>query len=69
MVNLVADRLVVPELVGADMNVDRLRLELLRILPGGEGREAMLQGYDEVAARLGEPGAPQHAAEYIVAHK
>ncbi len=69
LVNLVADRLVVPELVGADMNVDRLRLELLRILPGGEGREAMLQGYDEVAARLGEPGAPQHAAEYIVAHK
>ena len=66
LVNLVAGREVVPELVGSDMTPEAAREHLLRILPGGDGREAMLQGYDEVALRLGEPGAPQHAAERIL---
>jgi len=52
--------------VGSDMTPDQARLQLLRILPDGEGREAMLRGYDEVARRLGAPGAPQHAADCIL---
>lgn len=66
LVNLVAGREVVPELVGSDMTPDQARQQLLRILPDGEGREAMLRGYDEVARRLGAPGAPQHAADCIL---
>ena len=66
LVNLVAGREVVPELLGRDMTVEATRRHLLRILPDGDCREAMLQGYDEVALRLGQPGAPQHAADCIM---
>lgn len=62
LVNLICDEEVVPELVADDMNVERVRQELRRILPGGEGRETMLRGYEKMAERLGEPGAPAHAA-------
>jgi len=65
LVNLVAGREVVTELVGSDMTPENAREQLLRILPGEAGREAMLQGYAEVVRRLGEPGAPQRAAERV----
>lgn len=66
LVNLICDEEVVPELVADAMNVDRVRKELSRILPGGEGRQRMLQGYARMAERLGEPGAPQHAASEML---
>ena len=66
LVNLICDEEVVPELVADAMNVRRVRAELLRILPGGEGRAAMLEGYERMASRLGEPGAPEHAARAMV---
>lgn len=66
LVNLVAGREVVTELVADGMTVERTREELLRILPGQPGREAMLKGYALMAERLGAPGAPQHAAQQIV---
>ena len=66
LVNLICDEEVVPELVADAMNVDRVRQELCRILPGGEGRQRMLQGYARMAERLGEPGAPQHAASEML---
>ncbi len=62
LVNLVADAPVVSELVAADMNPDRVQAELLRLLPGAEGRDPMLQGYERMAQILGEPGAPRHCA-------
>ena len=65
LVNLVAGREVVPELVAEQMTVAACRAHLAAILPGGAAREAQLQGYEDVAARLGEPGAPQHAARTI----
>ncbi len=67
LVNLVANREVVPELVASDMNVHNLSRHLTAILPGGKGREAMLAGYEEMAMRLGEPGAPHHAADQMLA--
>lgn len=67
LVNLVAGREVVKELVGSDMSAENARRELLSILPGGENRETMLTDYEEVARRLGEPGAPKRAAEYMLA--
>lgn len=67
LVNLVAGREVVPELVAEQMTVAACRAHLAAILPGGAAREAQLQGYADVAARLGEPGAPQRAASQIIA--
>jgi len=66
LVNLIADREVVTELVAETFSVDGIRRELEKILPGGEGREAMLQGYKEVHQRLGESHAPDRAADIIV---
>jgi len=66
LVNLVAGREVVPELVAEQMTVANCRHHLESILPGGNAREAQLQGYEDMAARLGEPGAPQHAARLMV---
>jgi lipid-A-disaccharide synthase len=66
LVNLIADREVVTELVAETFSVDGIRRELEKILPGGEGREAMLQGYKEVHQRLGESHAPDRAADLIV---
>lgn len=67
LVNLVAGYEVVPELVASDMNVTNVAHHLASILPGGDAREAQLSGYAEVARRLGEPGAPDHAAEQMLA--
>lgn len=66
LVNLVAAREVVKELVADGMTVDRVRQELGVILPGGAGRDEMLAGYDEVAERLGDVGAPRKAAEQML---
>lgn len=66
LVNLIAHREVVPELVADGMNPTRLRQCLQQILPGGKGREAQLEGYAEVARLLGGPGAPMRAANDIV---
>ena len=66
LVNLIADREVVPELLANDMNVENVRCHLSRILPGGADRDEMLRGYEEVVARLGEPGAPRKAAAHMI---
>lgn len=66
LVNLVADREVVPELVVETFTVKALKRELARILPGGEGRDEMLRGYVEVERRLGNQCAPDEAAKLIV---
>lgn len=66
LVNLIADREVVPELVADTFSVGNMSSALRRILPGGEGRAAMLKGYDEVCRRLGKTGAPVNAARIMV---
>ncbi len=66
LVNLIAGREVVPELIAARMTVERLRRHLLSILPGGEEREPMLRGYDLVRQRLGQTGAPATAARLVI---
>lgn len=66
LVNLIAGREVVRELVAGDMTVVHIRHCLGRILPGGEDRAEQLAGYDEVARLLGAPGAPERAAAEII---
>lgn len=66
LVNLVCGREVVPELVGADMQPDLIRRHLEKILPGHPEHQLMLEGYEEMARKLGLPGAPQRAAREMV---
>lgn len=66
LVNLIAGREVVTELVGMDMNVQRLHAELCDILPGGRRRDDVLRGYRHMKEQLGEMGAPQKAATHII---
>ena len=67
LVNLIAEREVVPELVASQMNVKELRRQLERILPPKSiDRKEQLEGYDLVARRLGAAGAPERAAHEML---
>lgn len=66
LVNLIAGREVVKELIADRMNPENVRRHLTAILPGGPEREEMLRGYADMEARLGGPGAPKRAAREIV---
>lgn len=66
LVNLVAGKKVVTELVADTMNVANIRKELAEIIPGGSGREEMLAGYDRMNEILGAPGASVRAARQVV---
>ena len=66
LVNLIADREVVKELVADKMTVGRLSSELQRLLSDSAYVDEMQRGYDEVIARLGTSGAPLRAARIIV---
>ena len=65
LVNLIADREVVPELVADTFSIENIRQHLESILPGGTERQAMLDGYEEVHRRLGDSHAPDVAARQI----
>lgn len=65
LVNLIAGREVVRELVADTMTVAQIREELRRILTDKAYRSRMLDGYDEVRSRLGKAGVPTEAARLI----
>ena len=65
LVNLIADREVVTELVADSFSVENIRRELDKIL-GGPVRTAMLEGYDDVGRRLGNQTAPDNAARLMI---
>ena len=65
LVNLVAGREVVRELVAESFSVSNIRTELMKILDG-EAREQMLDGYKEVSRALGDKKAPENAAKQII---
>jgi lipid-A-disaccharide synthase len=66
LVNLIADREVVTELVAETFSVDNIRRELELILPDGSKRQQMLNDYKEVHRRLGESNAPDQAADLMI---
>ena len=70
MVNLIAGRDVVAELVQSNFTPQRVTAELRRILPDGAEREAMLSGFREVRSRLrpgeNEGAASQRAAQAVL---
>ena len=66
LVNLIADREVVRELVAVDMNLSNVKDELSKILPAdGKERTAMLKEYSRMVDILGAPGASERAAEMM----
>lgn len=66
LVNLIADREVVTELVADTFSVENIANELGKLLPGSPARAAMLDGYAEVKRRLGKKNAPDNAAEIML---
>ena len=67
LVNLIAGREVVRELVADTMTVEQMRDELQRLLYDPERKHELCEGYGEMSRRLGEPGAPMRAARQMVA--
>lgn len=65
LVNLIANKNVVTELVADTFSVENIAGELGRLLPGEPARTAMLDGYAEVKQRLGKENAPDNAARIM----
>ena len=66
LVNLIANREVVKELVANTFSVEAIRQELEALLPGGSKRETMLNDYEEIHRLLGESDAPKKAASIMI---
>lgn len=62
LVNLVADREVVTELIQHAFTPQTLAAALLAIWPGTERQRLVVSGLQEVCSRLGPPGASKNAA-------
>lgn len=67
LVNLIAGRQVVPELIQRAFTPAAAAAELLRLGRPGPHREAALQAIREVRRKLGPPGAYRRAAEALLA--
>ena len=65
MVNLIAERRVVPELIQSDFTGARVDTEVRKILGSDEERGRMKRDLAEVAARLGSGGAIDRAADIL----
>ena len=66
LVNVLAGRRLVPELLQREASPERMAEEVERLLGDPVAREAQLQGLDEVRGSLGSPGAARRVAEEIV---
>jgi len=67
MVNLIAEREVVPEMVQDRFTPKRVASETLRLLEDVSAREELRRGLAEVRRKLGPPGAIERAADQIAA--
>jgi len=66
LVNILAGRGIVPELLQGEASPERMAGELLRLLEDPAAREAQLAGLREVRASLGEPGAARRVADEVL---
>lgn len=64
--NLIADRLVFPELIQEDFTVENICAETRALNEHAEYREAMLRGYDEIRSALGGAGASRKVAKAMI---
>ena len=66
LVNIVAGRTVMPELLQQELTPPRLATELRRLLEDAAARQAMLDAMDAVNATLGAAGAADRAAQAVL---
>lgn len=66
LVNLIADEPIVDELIQQDLNPARLESSFAAITSDRSSRQAMLDGYARLFARLGNSGASNRTAEQII---
>lgn len=66
LVNLIADREVVPELVANTFSEANIAEQLKRLLPDGAARREMLEGYEEVWQKIGEDSPSERTAKEMV---
>jgi lipid-A-disaccharide synthase len=65
LVNLLAGRQVVPELLQQEASAERMAAEIEALLADASVRDLQLAGLREVRGLLGEPGAPLRVAEEV----
>jgi lipid-A-disaccharide synthase len=68
LVNLIANKEVVKELIQENFNVPALAYELKKILPGSEYRIEQLAEYGKIKQKMGQPGASEKAAKLMVSY-
>jgi lipid-A-disaccharide synthase len=67
LVNILAGKAIVPELIQDRMTPDRISQEALDILMDTGRRDAMKKAFQAIRSSLGDPGASKRAAEFILA--
>ncbi|WP_295767602.1 lipid-A-disaccharide synthase [uncultured Mucilaginibacter sp.] len=67
LVNLIMDKPVVKELIQEDCNTNTISAELERLVQGNY-REAMLNNYEELDSKMGQPGASAKTARLIIGY-
>ena len=67
LVNLIMNKGIVRELIQNDCNTENVKNSLSGLIQGPE-REALLLEYEELARRMGKPGASARTAELITAY-
>ncbi len=67
LVNLIVDRPLLTELIQNDLHPERLKSALGTILDE-QHRQQLFQGYEELRARLGKPGAAKRTASGIISY-
>ena len=63
LVNIVAGKTIVPELIQSDASGERIAREALAILKNEERKQEMIRELAAIRAKLGEPGAAIRAAQ------
>jgi lipid-A-disaccharide synthase len=66
LVNILAGRGLVPELLQGQASPERMAAEIELLLADKASRELQLAGLREIRASLGEPGAPRRVAEEVL---
>lgn len=66
LVNLVAEKGIVTELLQKGVTTETVSNELKSILPSGKNREQVMQGYEDMLEKLGEAGASERAGKLMV---